>query len=302
MRNPILRWLAPTLLAVVLVVSGCDESPVSVDEEQAAIQALIEENADFFTADLFSGATEEGTTPSLGKALTAITPWRFGRQILSVDRTVDITIDDPGDGTATADVTWNAEITGVFHVIDDQANAWEKDFTDNAVRYATFEKLGPDTAHRRGWRLTGISGTEVLSNPATVGIVSVHLQSVGGVDTTYTDVASLADRESLLTFAPLDTVTVTVTTGNTDDVVLLHHPAYRAGHGGRHHVRRELTNNGDGTYTGTYVTRGLVWFNGMLMAPRRHFTIDVLSDGTVYDDTEPYDSNAWSIIYWVSPD
>ena len=300
MRNPILRWLSPALLALILFASGCESDPTAIEEDQAAIQALILEEAEFFSSDLFSGTVEEGTTPSLGKALTAITPWRFGRQILNVDRTVEITINDPGDGTATADVVWTAVITGVFHVIDDQANPYEKDFTDTAVRYATFAKLGLDSAPRRGWRLTGISGTESLSSTATVDILSVQFESTSGVDTTYTDVATLADRDGILMFAPDDTVTVTVTTNNVDDVVLLHQPGYRMVHAGRNHIRRELTPNGDGTYTGTFVVHGLIYANGQLRNPRRHVTIDVLSNGTVYDDTEPYDSNAWGIIHWIT--
>lgn len=300
MRNPILKRLSPIALALVLVAAGCESGPTSVNEDEAAIQTLIQEDFEFFTTDLFSGTTEEGTTP-LGKVLAAITPWRFGRQILSVDRSIQINIDNPAGGPATAEVTWNAAIEGVFHVIDTTATAYSKDFLNNAVRFATFEKRGPNTAPRRGWRLTGISGIESISNPNTVQIVSINLTSTSGVDTTFSNVSELVNRENILSFAPLDTVTVTVTTGNTDDVVLLHHPAWRTMHSGRHHVRRILTSNGDGTYTGRWVVRGMVWMGGQFRNPKRHFTIDVLNNGTLFDDTEPYDSIAWSTIYVVKP-
>jgi hypothetical protein len=293
-------------MALVLVATGCDDSPLEVSQDESAIQQLLLAELESFTVDLFGETTEEGTTP-LGKVLAEITPWRFGRQILNVDRMIDIQINNPGDGPATAEVTWNAEITGAFHIIDTQATAYSKDFTSNAVRFATFVKVANTDLPRRGWRLTGISGTEVVSNPASVQIVSVSLSSTGGVDTTFTNVSALVNRENILRFAPLDTVTVTVTTGNVDDVVLLHHPAWRTMHGGRHHVRRMLTNNGDGTHSGTYVVRGLVWHtdstgNHMLHNPVRHFTVDVLSNGTIFDDVEPYDSVAWGTMYRVQPE
>lgn len=307
MRNPILilRWLSPVAVALMLVATGCDDSPLEVSQDEAAIRQLIADELEYFTVNLFGEATEAGTTP-LGKALTQITPWQFGREILNVDRVIDIQINDPGDGPATADVTWNAEITGVFHIRDTQPTAYSKDFTANAVRFATFQKVANTDMPRRGWRLTGISGTEVVSNPATIQIVSVNLSSTAGVDTTFTNVSELVNRENILTFAPLDTVTVTVTTGNVDDVVLLHHPAWRTMQQDRHHIRRMLTNNGDGTHSGTFVTRGLVWGtdaggNHMLRNPVRHFTVDVLSNGTIFDDVEPYDSVAWGTVYRVRP-
>ena len=304
MRIPIHRWMSPLALALLLVASGCDTEPTAVNEDEAAIQALIQDEFDFFTADLFSGTTESGTTP-FGKALEAIEPWRFGRLIESVDRYVDIQISNPAGEPAIAEVTWTADIHGTFVVVakDSAHTAYSKVFTNNAIRFATFEKRGLNTDPRRGWRLVGISGTESVSDPHSVQIVSVNLTSTGGVDTTFTNVSELMNRENIIAFAPLDTVTVTVTTTNIDDVVLLHHPAWQALHVNRNHVRRMLTNNGDGTYTGTWIVQGQVWMNGYTYnhARKRHFTIDVLSNGTLYDDTEPYDNMSWSTIYAVRP-
>ena len=65
-------------------------------------------------------------------------------------------------------------------------------------------------------------------------------------------------------------------------------------HRRRLHKRVELSNNGDGTFTGTYQTGD--------SARARHIAIDVLSDGTLYDDTTPYDNVAWGIPYHVGAD
>ncbi len=90
-----------------------------------------------------------------------------------------------------------------------------------------------------------------------------------------------------------------LTTGNTDDIVLIHYPAWASGHDGRHHVRHRLRSNQDGTFTGHWVTRGMVWRDGVLRNPARHMTIAVLSRDTIFTDDEPYDSNAWGFLYKV---
>jgi hypothetical protein len=79
-------------------------------------------------------------------------------------------------------------------------------------------------------------------------------------------------------------VTLTATTGSASDVVLFY----------GHDVRRRFTNNGDGTFTFTF-TAGR--FIGL-----RNFGVDALSHGTLFDDTAPYDSNAWILPYVVVAD
>jgi hypothetical protein len=93
MKNPIIRWLAPAALALLLVASGCEMNPTSADdnEDQAAILSLIGEEADFFDSDLFSAqGAEDPTTPA--KVLADVVPWRYGRQILGVDKDISVTI------------------------------------------------------------------------------------------------------------------------------------------------------------------------------------------------------------------
>ncbi len=304
MRKPITRWLTGAIMVAVLVATGCELSPTELSEDRAAIEAAILAEADFFTSDLFSavGAEDPDTpVPGSGKTLADIVPWRWGRRMLDVQRDIEITIHDEGDGPATADVTWMGLLSGTFHIIDTTATHYSKDFTDTAVRFATFERRENATAQmqNRGWRMTAISGTTVISDPNTVEIVQVRLTSTDGVDTTFTDVSTLTDREDIIIFAARDTITIEVTTGDPDDVILIHYPAWATGHGQRHHVRTRLHNNGDGTFTGQWVARGMVWRNGHLMNPARHVTISVLSHGTIFTDDEPYDSMAWSFIYRV---
>ncbi|MFC1628838.1 hypothetical protein ACFL3H_06960 [Gemmatimonadota bacterium] len=304
MQTPITRWLTGAMMVMVVVVSGCELSPTELSEDRSAIEAAIMEEADFFTFDLFSAqGAEDPDTPTTGpgRTLADIVPRRWGRQKLDIERDMDITIHDAGDGPATADVTWTGLLSGTFHIIDTTATHYSKDFTDTAVRYATFERRENATAQaqNRGWRMTAISGTTIISDPNTVSIQQVHLTSTSGLDTIITNVSTLTDRGEIISFTALDTVTIEVTTGDPEDVILIHYPAWANMHGNRNHVRSRLRNNGDGTFTGQWVTRGQVWRNGQMMNPARHVTIEILSHDTIFTDDQPYDSAAWSFVYRV---
>jgi len=130
------------------------------------------------------------------------------------------------------------------------------------------------------WRFAGTSLIDVTSQPNTVQIQSVRIQT-STLDTTLTDPATPFPLREVMRVDPLDSVRVTVTTNHTDDVVLLHHASHR----------RVFRNNGDGTYT-------IKWVSGAL-AGWRHFGIDALSRGTLFDDTAAYDSNRWYVPFVV---
>ena len=125
-----------------------------------------------------------------------------------------------------------------------------------------------------------MSGVLIESENTTRNLDWVRLQS-GDVDVTVdnvTDLVRIAEITRLPTGAEVE---ITASTGDATDSVFLHL---------RHARRRlELTSNGDGTFSGTYMTGG----------PRgpRHFVVDVLSEGTLYDDEAPYDNIAWGIPY-----
>jgi hypothetical protein len=112
---------------------------------------------------------------------------------------------------------------------------------------------------------------------------SLRIQSTG-LDTTITDPLEL-HRLRRIFFVPEGTeVTLTAYTASSTDVVLFYD----------HDQRRRFTNNNNGTYTFTF-TPGR--FIGL-----RNFGVDALSHGTLFDDTAPYDSNAWIFPYVVLAD
>jgi hypothetical protein len=303
MRIPIHRLLIVPALALILSAAGCESNPTELSRDQSAIESIIAEELDYFTADLFGDAENDQPDNPLARTLADITPVRFFRQVLTTDRDITISVDETAD-PIRADVIWTAVFDGVFHVVDTTAETWDKDFSDTAVRYATFEKLGAATERQRGWHLTEISGTEVVSSPVDVQIEEVHITSSGGLDLTFDNVSDLIAREDVPAFTAGDTIMVTVTTGDTTDVIIMHYPAFLQGQGNanQHHVRRRFRNNGDGTYSCGFVAHRYAWVRGQWreQVGPRHFTIDVLSHGSIFTDDEPYDAMSWAIVYRVA--
>ncbi|HTR97698.1 MAG TPA: hypothetical protein VMH61_07320 [Candidatus Acidoferrales bacterium] len=235
----------------------------------------------------------------VSSALAAIQPFRWWRTITSDTRTVDITFSNPdssGQPTAAL-VTIHRHLLGTFNVIAGDTAATDsvprdsmradttrrlirKPLDDSWVRELTFERIvDPDSAsdgrhHQRHWRILGTSGVVVTSLNATTAINSLRIQA-GAIDTTITDPLALRFRPRLMLLPALAMIKVTVTTGRNNDVVVLY----------RDFMRRRFVNNGDDTYTVTFPS----WdFWGM-----RHFGVNALSHGTLFDDTAPYDSKAW---------
>jgi len=130
------------------------------------------------------------------------------------------------------------------------------------------------------WRLTGLSGHEITSDNGTRSIVSVRIQA-GSLDTTYTDPLVLENRANIARIAAGTPVTVTATTGDPTDVVILY---TRWG-------RRRMPEISPGVKQATF----LAPFEGGL----RHVAVNALSHGTLFDDAGPYDSLVWGLPFVV---
>ena len=107
--------------------------------------------------------------------------------------------------------------------------------------------------------------------------MSLRIQAGADFDTTITDPLELHRLRRIVRFAPGTEVHLAAS------VVLFH------GFG----LRRMFTSNGGGTFSFTFPVGE---FPGL-----RHFGVDVLSNGTLFDDTLAYDSNAWILAYAVEP-
>ena len=275
------RALAATaFLASLSFVPGCfdaDNSPSGADDEQQAVEYVVsDEEAPLADADVIYW---DDAADGAAAAPIATTAWR--RELLSLDRSIHVDIDDPDGEPAVAHVTTEWDATGILHLLvagDSSRTEYRKDFEDLGRRQLVLERVRRTAARNRGWRLVALSGVSIASPGSTRHIGSVRIQA-GAVDATITNVTDLIRVADVLSIPPGAEVLVTVDTGDASDQVYLHL---------RHrHARMALASNGDGTFSGRFVA-------GEIAGPR-HLVVDVLSEGTILDDTAPYDNVAWGI-------
>ena len=267
------------LIAVSLLMAGCKSNPTSPYEtDEEAIEALVAGSKWFNADDHFEGGADSSSAP-----LAPITPIAWGRERTQpIQRT--ITIKQVGD---SAHVTIEGKIIGVLHIwafpadTDTFVNI-QKPLEVDFFRTAIFKKTGSDGETYRGWVLVMISGMNAVSMPTnTVTIDSVYLEGTN-LDTVLTDPSALFDIEDALTFGSGDSVDVTLFANDNSALVYLH--PFRLG------GRKKFENNGDGSYSGTWIIPS---------PPLHRVGFDMIRKETLYDDTYPHDSNIWVFPYRV---
>lgn len=296
--------LALALLLGAFALAGCGKSnPVATDPgtsnatDEALVTEAVSASPDMANEDVFA-VNDETALDGGGPGLAAINPLRFWRQIDHVATRWDFAFSDPdSNGRPTrAIVTVRRNLTGTFNIIAGDPNTEPSDTTRTRVRKALEDhwvrrlalvrtRVWADSAHNRyheRWRVVGTSGVEITAKDATTQIQSLRIQA-GDLDTTITNPLELFRLRRTLPIAVNTPVTLTATTGNASDIVLL----YRVGFRARFH------NNGDGTHTFRWTTSD---FAGL-----RHFGVNALSNGTLYDDAAAYDSKGWVLPFVVRP-
>ncbi len=261
-------------------------SSLSNDEQ---ITQELAAHPEFWQEDLSTSATpyeeNRGT-------FSAIQPLRFWRQIDNVTSERDVVYGNPDSlgRPRLATVTIHRTLTGKFFVA-------ARTITGEDTTYALVDKPLLDDWTRRvalvrhparndsglsRWRLAGTSGVDVRTRDGVTRIQSLRIQA-GRVDTTVTDPLELHRLRQIIHLPPDVEVVLTATTAANDDVVLFHGLS----------LRRRFANNGDGTHT--------FRFPSGRFPSLRHFGVDALSNGTLFDDQAKYDSNAWVLPYVVGP-
>lgn len=298
----VLKLAGVVLLISAVLFTACSKESTTAPEPETdleAIQWLIGENPRYFNTESHYG--DEDTTGGSFGICTPVIPYFWYREV-DPEPTIHVDIDIVGD---SAFVAWTGEFTGTFHLFasdtfpPDTIVTYLKDFQDDGTRYAIFRRLYPaddDPELRRGWRLSMISGAEIISDGNTVTIDSVRLNCPSYTDTLITDPLALFAKEDIVTLAPEERCSLTVytNTGNYEvDHVFLH--SWRRD---IEHHRHRFTYLGDGVFTG-------VWY-----APSHtqdairivhHCAFDMIDKQTLEDDTEPYDANGWLFPYLVVP-
>ena len=313
-----LALLIPTLAFTAWIVSSCGHSNVagpsmgaSGNARDQALVAPHPPRQPQFVEDGFYESPDPMTTAlgaSAGGVFSVqdtITPITFWRTIRHVERTFEFAFSDT-DTTGhptTAILTIHKTLTGSFNIqVEDTTGGFNrsvihKPLEDHWVRKLLFKRLpttrgdedGDDDDETDGgsgddehgfWRLAGLTGVDVTSKGVTTHIVSLKFEGAG-LDTTITDPLKFFRLRNVLRVEPMMDVTITATTEKPDDIVLLL---------SRDH-RFRLKPNGDNTYTGTFKTPFVMGC--------RHFGVNALSHGTLYDSQAPYDSQTWILPFLV---
>jgi len=297
MKKPLA--LALGLLLVVGALAGCGKSTQTSDPsgsgntgggtatDQAQVADELANNPTLVDEDVYQSDTPmELDGGAAGTAL--VHPLRRWRHIDSSTRTFQTDFSDPDSlgRPTTATVTVRRHLLGTLNLVaadsaGDDTSRIQKPLDDNWVRRLLLKRVRIDAAGlSQVWRIVGTSGVKVTSKDAVTHIAWIRVQA-GLRDTTITDPLELHRLRRVLWIADNTAVHLTVKTSSSDDVVILY----------RNDGRRRFHANGDGTFSIDFVTGD---FSGL-----RHFGVNALSHGTLFDDVAPYDSQAWILPFAV---
>lgn len=299
MRSTLALTLALALAAGTLAGCGKDNpgapAPSSQSADQAEVAAEVARQPSV-VEDALAESPDQTSLEGPSGAAALIHPLTYWRTITDVDRWfVFAFADTDSTGRPTsAIVTINKALRGRFNILvgepgtdgtplDSALHVIHKPLADHWVRRVLLKRVREAAEARARWRVAATSGVKVTSRNATTHILSLRIQA-GPLDTLITDPLALFRLRRVLKIQPETEVTLTVTTERNDDVVVLMHRERRF----RFH------NNGDNTYTG-------VWRSGLFAEGVRHFGVNALSHGTLFDDQAPYDSQAWILPYVLAP-
>jgi hypothetical protein len=303
MNSPLRLWLALLLLGGL--AAGCGRNagdpiaPTGGGSSSANDPAEISQTmqgAPELVDDGQYQSTDQTRIDGPAGAANAIQPLYFARAIRRVETNFEFAFADT-DSTGrptTAFVTVNRNLFGTFNILAGTRTEGglrdtvrvSKPLADHWVRHLLLKRVPPPTdsrlVGRPRWRIAATSGVEVTSRAATTRIVSLEIKTASR-DTVISDPLALFRLRRVMKFAAGEEVTLIVTTGRNDDVVVL----VRGG------LRARFANNGDNTYT-------LAW-HAPPVGGLFHVGVNALSHGTLFDDQAPYDSKAWIVPGVVAP-
>jgi hypothetical protein len=298
MRSNRLVFLMIGLAGLALAGCNFDEDttgPAANDQNQAqtddqAIRNLMTDEDDYFGAGevLSEDAVEIGIPEGKESPSGApIESFFFRRIILNREIHREVHIEIPPEGPAVATVSTRENLGGIFRLFyDDPERIYLPGVIDKrlhaiSTHRAVFVRRRDLNDRHRGWRLTQVSGAEIVSEPTTKDIRSLEISS-HSVNEVITDPLELVPIRELPTFQPGEQVTLRVTTNDESDFVFLH-----TGHG-----KDEFHPVGGAVFEGT-------WTVGERRGHRR-VAVDVIDRETLFDDEAPYDSVIWVFHYRVA--
>jgi len=300
-----MRWtwgsiaIGTVLVALAMLLNGCGKStmapnpPGSSDAAQvsstlAASTTLVDDGLDVDSTQVNAERISSGS--GVAQLQASLRPFTWWQRITSVSKTWTFAWSDT-DSTGhpkSCIATLNEHLTGTLVIVpaspSDTTRADTtrifKPIDKTLTRKVMLQRLALGLG--REWRIVATTGALVETPGAITRIISLRIQSASGLDTTITDPLQWISLRHIIQFGTNDSVTVTVTTLRADNPVYIH----------RWDWRHRLRNNLDDTYSFTWVTSAWGGF--------RHFGIQAMSHGSIYDDTLPFDMQAWHLPFRVT--
>ncbi|MDZ7291335.1 MAG: hypothetical protein ONB44_18135 [candidate division KSB1 bacterium] len=318
-----LKALAVAILGVWMV-TGCDQSSSPnapryelSAQDQAAIRRVIASDELFNNTGIDDDGAQnvEYSTDgpeALGKVAEQIDTKRWGRfGRLKFEK---VEIEATSDTTATATVTYSLD--GYFIIIARDTTKpnligaiYKKDMKNTLVHKAKLVKVDSTGNDRKDWRIVQVSGGVMSSPNPTIQITNFTIQFPDGSKLSIDDPLQYfwnrqqkRNRGDLPALAPRDTVKMYVTLTNSNnfppepgETVLM-----RYGMNHQFHRSRKLFRD-DGIYPDAVAGDGV--YSGYWIVSKRsghhHGAVDVIDNGTIYDDSAPYDAVVWTLPYHV---
>ncbi len=309
-RSRIIQALAIVSIFLVMAV-GCSKNPAELSDNQLedGLKTIVEDNMDYFTTDGLNDGGAQPVSYSTGgflKPEALIVPIKFGRKGSFTLENLNVT---KNENRLLEAVVAHSFDGNFFIVAKDTANPtsvgtlYKKEMKNTVARRALFKQIAHTKNRRKNWKLHGISGSELVSENCTITIDQVKIIASNSQSWTITNPMDFFTTiAEIPTFQPKDSIKVYVTLQNTNDfpekpgsTVLLRYRNDR----GMHRARKAF--HDDGVYPDEAAGDGI--YSGMWIIGHRrgvfHAFVDVIDNGTLYDDTAPYNSRAWGIPYAV---
>ncbi|MBI2620452.1 MAG: hypothetical protein HYW57_10255 [Ignavibacteriales bacterium] len=292
------------LLAVGILLSGCQSATEPIEDELAVLKEMIESDPLFNSDQMLLDDPEAAT---LGKTTAPIIPVAWGRRVTSASRTIDF--EREGDTIVVATImhtiSGEIKIAAKDSLRDTTITIVSKPFTETTVRKVKLTRIDRTDRPRDNWRIREVSAVAGGTGDAVLTVN--QLMAVVGLDTLvvtdplefFLKLPEFSGRHmpSVGQNAPVK-VQFTVTSTESDtDLVFLHRPAQWLNSSTFRPARVRLTlvsQTGSGPYTRVYEHTWNSHISG-----RHHFFVSAITRNSLFDDAAPWATKMWGIPYLV---
>ncbi|MFQ5706196.1 MAG: hypothetical protein ACE5HO_02035 [bacterium] len=304
-------FLVSLSLSLMVLASSCGNNPAGTETDHtadiAAIKQSIQQDDDMFNVNGFddNGAQSPSyNSDDLGKQIGAL---KYGRRGKFELESIEIVFDTDTTATATIIHTLNGEF--VILAVDTTDTSVvikpiSKPMTNTITRKAKLQKVNDTGNELVDWRITQVSMAVAQSDDPTIDILEMRIDLPDTLpDIVITDPLNtfMNRHEGIPTLSRGDTIKVFVTLTNTNEfppepgeTVTLRHRMNRF-----RHSRKVFNDSGE--YPDETANDGV--FSAFFVIGHRmgihHAALDVIDNGTIFDDTAPYDAVIWASPYKV---